>query len=294
MFVLAHISDLHFPPLPEASAHTLMNKRILGYLSWHRKRKYEHRQEVLDALVADLLDDRPNHICVTGDLTNISLPGEFVTAANWLTALGRPNDVSVIPGNHDAYVKGALEQGAKLWAPWMTGDDGHMGFPYLRRRGRISFIGISSALATLPGLASGRLGKDQRQKLEACLSAERENGQFTVVMIHHPPQKGAEGRRKGLDDQEDFRALISRTGAGLILHGHSHRAIITEIDGPSGPVPVLGAGSSSSIGSHKGFGHYYRIVLDITGPRHSVKAEDRHYDAAKGRFLGGYVHDILS
>lgn len=270
-----------------------MSKRILGYLSWHRKRKYEHRQVVLDALQADLLEERPDHICVTGDLTNISLPAEYVTAADWLTTLGCAEDISIVPGNHDAYVKGALLRGAKLWAPWMTGDDKRTGFPYVRRRGRFSIIGTSTARATGPGLASGRLGEDQRHKLEADLMAEHERGQFTVIMIHHPPQKGVEGWRKGLDDQEEFRALISRTGAGLILHGHSHRALITEIAGPSGPVPVLGAGSSSSIGSRKGPGHYYRINMGFNGGAACVKIEDRHFDTIKKRFLGGTVHDII-
>src|SRR3546814_1584516 len=38
------------------------------------------------------------------DLTNIALPGEFVQVGRWLEGLGAPEGVTVVPGNHDAYV----------------------------------------------------------------------------------------------------------------------------------------------------------------------------------------------
>ena len=60
---------------------------------------------MLAALVADLKARTPDHIAVTGDLVNLSLPSEFVAARAWLDALGNPRDVSVVPGNHDAYVQ---------------------------------------------------------------------------------------------------------------------------------------------------------------------------------------------
>ena len=285
MITIAHLSDLHFAPLPTVGARKLISKRILGYLSWHRKRKHEHRTNVLEALLNDLKEDRPDHICVTGDLTNIALPEEFETARRWLLRAGIADAISIIPGNHDAYVAGALENGLPLWAEWMTGDDGKTGFPYLRRRGKISIIGTSSAVATLPAMASGRLGEQQLIALESMLKAEHQAGQFTLIMIHHPPQPGAESPRKALSDAKAFRAVIARTGAGLILHGHTHRALKASIDGPDGPVPILGCGSSSSIGSHKGPGHYYRLTIDPSAGAKGIGVENRYYDATKKAFL---------
>ncbi|GEQ97143.1 metallophosphatase [Iodidimonas gelatinilytica] len=292
MFTLAHISDLHFPPLPPASAKELLSKRILGYLSWHRKRKHEHCATVLEALLDELKANPTDHICVTGDLTNIALPQEFKTAQNWLERLGKAEDISIIPGNHDAYVKGALDRGMENWRQWMTSDAGAPDqlchpqiFPFVRRRDGVSIIGTSTAVATLPALASGRLGEDQRDALEALLQAEHKARQFTIIMIHHPPQPGAESPRKALSDGAPFRKMIARTGAGLILHGHTHRALVSQIDGPHGPVPVLGCGSSSSIGSHRGPGHYYRIQLNPKTPSAGIKVESRHFDATKTRFF---------
>ena len=104
MFKLAHITDPHLGPLPPVRPAELMNKRFFGYLSWMRRRRGVHRPEVLAALAADLEGLAPDHLVVTGDLTNIALPEEFTRVGRWLEGLGAPEAVTVIPGNHDAYV----------------------------------------------------------------------------------------------------------------------------------------------------------------------------------------------
>ena len=82
-----------------------------------------HRREVLDALVADLREQAPDHVAITGDLVNISLPAEFVQAAVWLRAAGRrPSEVTVIPGNHDAYVEVKWREAWAHWSDYMCGD----------------------------------------------------------------------------------------------------------------------------------------------------------------------------
>ena len=79
-FTLAHLSDPHLPPLPAARLHELAGKRAFGYLNWTRNRHKYHRREVLDALVADMQAQRPDHIAVTGDLVNLALEAEFAPA----------------------------------------------------------------------------------------------------------------------------------------------------------------------------------------------------------------------
>ena len=68
----------------------LLGKRGLGWLSWQLRRRHVHRPEVLEALLLDLEHARPDHVVVTGDLTNISLPEEFEIARGWLERLGAP------------------------------------------------------------------------------------------------------------------------------------------------------------------------------------------------------------
>ena len=102
MFVLAHLSDLHMALTPRLSE--LAGKRGLGFINWQRGRKYIHRRETLDVITRDVKAAAADHIAVTGDLVNLSLPVEYAAARAWLDNLGPPHDVTVIPGNHDAYV----------------------------------------------------------------------------------------------------------------------------------------------------------------------------------------------
>ena len=60
---------------------------------------------MLDALVSDLQAQAPDQIAVTGDLVNLALEAEFAPARAWLESVGAADRVTVIPGNHDAYVR---------------------------------------------------------------------------------------------------------------------------------------------------------------------------------------------
>ena len=122
MFVLAHLSDLHLAAPPRLAE--LAGKRGLGFINWHRGRKNIHRVAALDALTADLKTLAVDHVAVTGDLVNLSLPNEYRRARAWLDALGTPSDVTVIPGNHDIYVPGALDGPSTFWGDYMRGDNG--------------------------------------------------------------------------------------------------------------------------------------------------------------------------
>src|SRR3990172_424790 len=177
MFVLAHLSDPHLPP-PRPRAAELAGKRMLGFLNWHRRRCAIHRMEVLERLVADLKSSAPDHIAVTGDLINISLDREFVSARNWLAGLRPPPPVTLVPGNHDIYVRAAARGPAIHWGDYMQSDERgsaeltrRIFFPFVRRRGPVALIGLSTALPTLPFMATGRLGEEQLRRLADVLAA---------------------------------------------------------------------------------------------------------------------------
>src|SRR3979409_903063 len=121
-FTLAHLSDPHLPPLPVARLRDPASKRALGYLNWTRNRHRYHRREVLDALVSDIRAQRPDHIAVTGDLVNLALEAEFAPEAARLESVGAPQDVTVIPGNHDAYVRATKHRFAGTFADYLRGD----------------------------------------------------------------------------------------------------------------------------------------------------------------------------
>ena len=126
-FTLAHLSDPHLPPLPKPRLIELAGKRALGYVNWTRNRHKYQRREVLDALVADMKAQGPDHIAVTGDLVNLALEAEFAPALAWLDGVGPPDRVTTIPGNHDAYVRATSLRFGETFAPYLAGDDGRIG-----------------------------------------------------------------------------------------------------------------------------------------------------------------------
>ena len=242
----AHLSDPHNPLTPDVATRQLLNKRLLGYLSWHRKRHLRHRPEVLAAMMEDISRASPDHILVSGDLVNIALPAEFAASRQWLERVGAPEDVTVVPGNHDAYVPVPYEDGIGQWQPWMLGDNKtNYEVPFVRRRGPVAFVMLSTATPTLPFLATGTLGPEQLQRLETLLTDLRSADVFRVVVLHHPPEDHPTKPRKALTDRKAFREVLSRTGAELVLHGHQHHSHFGMIDGPMGKIPVLGVPSAS-------------------------------------------------
>jgi len=262
MFTLAHLSDPHLAPLPAPRLVELLSKRITGYINWQRRRRFIHDPAVLAKIVADIKAQAPDHIAVTGDLCNIALEEEFVRGLKWLQELGSLRDVSLIPGNHDAYVRQAVRY-APQWAPYMSGDDGAVGFPYLRRRGPLALIGLSTAVSTPPFMATGRLGAPQLTRLSETLAALAHEKLFRVVLIHHPPVSQAK-RHKRLTDAAEFLRVIGAYGADLVLHGHDHLHILNWLSGPNGVrVPAVGVPSASAAwGTSKDAAAYNLYAID--------------------------------
>lgn len=267
MYVLAHLSDPHLSPLPKPQPRELMSKRAIGYINWRRNRHRVHRIDVLARLLHDLQDQQPDHVACTGDLVNIALPAEFSVARVFLDHLGKPEDVSFVPGNHDFYVKQAGEYFGAHWGDFMRGDRTATGggapgvFPYLRRRGPLAIIGLSSAIPTPAFMATGELGPEQLEALsELLLTLQREN-LFRVVLIHHPPESKPNHRFKRLIDADAFRAVLKKRGADLVLHGHDHVHAMVMLEGPRGTIPAVGVPSASCFGGESDPAAYnlYRI-----------------------------------
>lgn len=276
MFSLAHMSDLHIGPLPRPRGRELLNKRVFGYLNWHNSRKSIHHRPTLDRLAADLREMRPDHIAITGDIVNLGLRDEYLLALDWLHQLGDADAISVVPGNHDAYVPLWKEPGIGRWNAFMTNDgesehinaSSRSGFPYLRRRGDIAIIGLSSAIPTMPLIAAGRLGAGQRRRFADMLQQLRGENLFRVVLIHHPPLHLAGNWVRGLRDAAELRRIIRDFGADLVLHGHDHNHSIRRLRGPNGYIPVVGIPSASVVTHpHKPLARYnvYNIGRDDDG-----------------------------
>lgn len=286
----AQISDLHLTSLAGIDWRDLLSKRLLGYLSWRHKRRFEHRAEVLETLQHDILGLDLDQLLVTGDLTHIGLPREFREARNWLLQLGDPEQVAVVPGNHDAYVASDWSETFALWCDHLASDDRRQDdaalFPSLRVRGEVAFIGLSTAVPKPPLLATGTLGATQLERLPAILENTAQRGLCRVIYLHHSPVSGEEKWRKRLTDAPDLRSVLDEYGCELVLYGHSHRASQAELTTRDGPAPALAVPSASALGLYGADGasyNCYSLCRETGGWR--LEVETRRFDKAGGRFL---------
>ena len=289
----AHLSDPHLTTLEQVKPLQIVGKRLLGYISWRRKRRFEHRPEVLASLQQHLRQQTSNvQLLVTGDLTHIGLPDEFTQAANWLRQLGEPDAIAVIPGNHDACVALPWQRGLGQWQDYLNSDTPQQDtFPSLRVRGGIAFIGLSSACPKPPLMATGTVGARQLDKLAGLLQETREQGLFRVVYIHHPPKTGVVKWRKRLTDAPRLSALLQREGAELVLHGHGHKAQQYSLPGATGDIPVIATSSASAMGLHGAdIAQYNRYGVESTSSGWNLTAVTNDYDPSADLFRAGAMH----
>jgi len=294
VFTVAHLSDLHLSDPPWSGRLLLSPKRTLAFLAWRLKKRGRHDRAVLDAAARDIRELDPDAVIVTGDLTQLGLPGEYREVRDWLPMLGPASRVAVVPGNHDMTRVDARSDTLDLWAPWMRSAASNgkaVLFPTLHEVGDLALIGLSSARPSGLLSATGELGQAQVDRLAEILDRTGRAGRFRIVFLHHPPCAGIVRNRKRLIDIPLLRSVLNRHGVELLLHGHAHRPLQnwTEVAGRA--TPVIGAPSASEAGERVARYNVYRVTGSEAG--WDVDMTVRALDAEKASF-GPERSELLS
>jgi len=257
------LSDLHLSSIGIPNPLCLLNKRILGYLSWLRKRRHTHQRWVLDLAIDKLKELSIDHCTITGDLTHIGLKNEFEQVQSWLAKLGSPENVTLIPGNHDLYVNERWSKSFKLWEKYLYGDSSpnssfeytdnaltqlNQFYPIVRIRKHVAFIGLNSAFNAPWFRATGYIHDQEIERLKNILSSPELNDFCKVLLIHHPITLTHTPPRKRLINHEALKSLLYDYPVNLVLHGHGHHSCSEYIaTKDTANIPVIGMSSSSSI-----------------------------------------------
>src|SRR5262249_35608314 len=87
-----------------------LNKRLTGWGNIRLKRGAVHRSAYVHAIAEEITRLGVGHVVITGDLTNLALEGEFALARDLIEEKlgGDASRVTVVPGNHDYYTRGAF------------------------------------------------------------------------------------------------------------------------------------------------------------------------------------------
>ncbi|MGN6103504.1 MAG: metallophosphoesterase family protein [Kofleriaceae bacterium] len=284
---VAHCSDLHLLSHDGARWLELANKRWIGAMNLLSNRSRHYHVAAFEDMVADLNEQGIEHVLCTGDVTNLALRQEFVFARTRFDQLAQgTTNVTVVPGNHDAYVAQGVPLFHETFGAFATTDPGWewaedhrhsaddiLHWPIVRVRGDLAVIGLSTSRATPWFTAYGVVGQGQLARLRQVLLDPRLAGKIRLVAIHHPPAgPRARSRIRGLRDHAAFAEVIAEAGAELIVHGHEHRDMFEALPGPHGDVPVRGVAS----------GTYFHNKPERTG-------RYRIFEIEHGRITGDHV-----
>ena len=287
------LSDLHLSNIGMPNPLRLMNKRFFGYLSWLKKRRRVHQQWVLDSALKSIKHLGVDHYAITGDFTHIGLKHEFAQVALWLSKVGDPKDVTIIPGNHDLYVNEQWDRSFALWEKYMTGDSQYHHslnpnnedaleqlndlYPVVRIRKHIAFIGISSIFDAPYFRATGKVSQKQLDRLENVLKNPGLNSYCKVLLIHHPITLTNTAKRKSLLNYTMLSEIIQEHPVQLILHGHGHKTFIESLNCHNNTqTPVIGISSSSSISQRSNYKAEF-ILFEILKNESHWEIQSQHH-----------------
>ncbi len=255
---LVHLSDVHYLARLAVPGTRFMNKRITGLVNLKLLRRFQHDSGLLEHIIAAIDDARPDHIAITGDLTNLSLGIEFAQFRLLLDRIGLgPESITVVPGNHDRYTAGSDRDNRVMayLGPYMSGDDCRNGsFPVVRVRSGTAIVGLDTSMSRPPFVASGKLGDRQIARLADALEQGPVKDAFPVVLLHHPPYRWTTNRlfllMNGLVDRQQLRKALHGRNS-LVLHGHLHRNMYRRHVTTDGTMTLVGVSSATRHGRLK-------------------------------------------
>lgn len=254
---LAHLSDIHVTASRlDWRRADWFNKRLAAWFNFRwlgRRFRFRHGDEVLEILMAELRQRRPDHIIFSGDATALGFEAELVRATQCLgVGNGDMPGGLAVPGNHDYCTIPAATSGnfERIFAPWQRGErvDNAI-YPFAQRVGHVWLIAVNSCTGNRWAWdAGGSVGGEQLARLERLLAAL---GPGLRILVTHYPVCLADGkperRSHGLRDLHKVVAVAVRGGIKLWLHGHRHGPY-SLAETSLAPFPVICAGSATQTG----------------------------------------------
>ena len=176
-------------------------------------------QVAVDRLNA--LPHRPAFVLHTGDISQLSKPGEFDTADQVIRGI-KTERVMYVPGEHDVL----SDNGKSYLDRYGKGTKG--GGWYSFDHGGAHFIGLVNVL----NLKAGGLGSLGPEQLEWLKNDVRGLSSSTpiVVFAHIPLWTVYADWGWGTDDSEQALGLLKRFGSVSVLNGHIHQ-VLQKVEG---------------------------------------------------------------
>lgn len=222
---IVHLSDIHVWRYTW-NPRRLLSKRALGIAELLRGRARRFRLERIEAVVRRVRGLEPDHVLITGDLTTTALPAEFRDAHRALAdLLAEPEQVTIVPGNHDRYTSGSVR--ARAFEAVFGAFQPSPVYPWLRPLDdETAILGLDPTRSHIT--ASGLLPADQLDRARSLTADPARRPRRLIVACHYPlaapPHYARELAAKRLKNAPEVRDWLATIGRHVYCCGHVHAA----------------------------------------------------------------------
>jgi Calcineurin-like phosphoesterase len=171
--------------------------------------------------LVNAMEQQPELIIHTGDITHLSKPEEFDRAQQLLSQL-RTSEMHTVPGEHDTMDASVEEYFHRFGAA--SNNRGYYSFDHAG----VHFVGLINVLGFRPG-GLGSLGDEQLAWVTDDLKG-RSSSTPIVVFAHMPLWTVYEPWGWGTGDAQQLLPQLRRFGSVTVLNGHIHQ-IVQKVEG---------------------------------------------------------------
>ncbi len=242
---------------------------------------------VVEALVALALQQRPDLLVLSGDITQRARPAEFQAARAFMNRLGAP--MLAIPGNHDIPL-------FNVWARLQRPYAGHMAafgseLEPVHASPDLLVVGVNTTRARRhkDGEVSAQQVERVAQLLQGATAA-----QLRLVVVHQPVAvTRAEDRPNLLHGHAQALKRWAAAGADLVMGGHIHLPYVLEIQGLARAMWAVQAGTAVSSRVRPGAPNSVNLLRWIKGasPRY-CSIEQWDFSSAHQAFMCSTVTQV--
>lgn len=262
---VAHLSDFHI-----AAKHRTSNKPVAGLrtrlVSPLRALDPDARMARFERAINEARNAGAEHFILSGDLTETGHVQEFEAFAEALDRLDLPpDDVTLVPGNHDCYARpDAFQVAAQgVLAKWTV-----VGGPNrVVDLDTVWLLPIDVTCYQSVARATGLFKAELVPPLRVMLMEARRRGVPVVIVQHHPPFPRPWWLQPidGLVGWELLWDLLKVNERAQVVFGHLHKSIDGPPCEPGAPSRFLGAPAVVD-GVHEAYYRVYDVGTDGLTP----------------------------
>jgi 3',5'-cyclic AMP phosphodiesterase CpdA len=227
MTTIAQLTDLHLLEDTFEQKRNFGERARLSYLSFGRRLDPAERRRRVQKSLRDVKAAGVDHLLVTGDLTEDGHGAQFEVLAELLAESHiAPDRITVVPGNHDAYIGGAAFAEAMAGPLRPYAKSSELCAPIALRDATV--VPVSTAFEQSCLRSAGGVSREDQEKLAGITSDPAFADKPLVFAQHHQPGQYLLPFWQWIDGMTEHRVfsqLFEQCPHLYVVHGHTHRSM---------------------------------------------------------------------